>query len=82
LSLFSSLAVSCVIVLRWKKPDMERPFKAWGYPVTPLLFLSVSIWTMYWAFRGRPQESTLSLITVAVSGIAFYGFAVLAKRKM
>ena len=72
LSLFASFAVSCVIVLRIRKPDMERPFKAWGYPVTPLLFLSISIWTMFWAFRGRPLESSLSLATVAMAGAAFF----------
>ncbi len=81
LSLFSSLAVSCVIVLRIKRPDMERPFKVWGYPLTPLLFLGVSVWTMYWAFQGRPLESTWSLITVAAGGLIFYGFSVLEKRR-
>ena len=72
LSLFSSLAVSCVIVLRWKQPHLERPFKTWGYPVTPLLFLGVSGWTMFWAFRGRPAESGLALLTVLSGGILFY----------
>ena len=72
LTLFSSLAVSCVIVLRIRRPEMPRPFKAWGYPFTPLLFLGVSLWTMIWAFRGRPLESSLALLTVAVGGIAFF----------
>ena len=53
LTLFASLAVSCVIVLRRRRPDLERPFKTWGYPATPLLFLAVSAWMMVWAFRGR-----------------------------
>ncbi|MCZ6486463.1 MAG: APC family permease [Acidobacteria bacterium] len=72
LVLFASLAVSCVIVLRVRKPDLERPFRAWGYPITPLLFLCVSGWMMYWAFQGRPMESMLSLLTVLVGGIIFY----------
>lgn len=71
LSLFASLAVSCVIVLRWRRPEMERPFTAWGYPLTPVLFLSVSAWMMLWAFRGRPLESSLSLLTVAAGGFLF-----------
>lgn len=75
LSLFSCLAVSCVIVLRFKQPDMPRPFKAWGYPATPLLFLAVNIWMMIWAIRGRPVESILSLLTVAAGGLLFYLFA-------
>ena len=75
LTLFSSLAVSCVIVLRIRRPEMPRPFKAWGYPVTPLLFLGVSLWTMVWAFRGRPLESSLALLTVAAGGITFYALS-------
>ena len=60
LSLFASLAVLCVVVLRFRRPDMERPFRAWGYPVTPLLFLGIMGWTMVWAARGRPLESALA----------------------
>jgi len=71
LTLFSSLAVSCVIVLRIRRPGAERPFRAWGYPFSPLLFLVVSIWMMFWAFRGRPIESTLALLTVLVGGVIF-----------
>jgi APA family basic amino acid/polyamine antiporter len=70
-SLFATLAVSCVIVLRLRRPDAERPFRAWGYPVSPLLFMGVSLWMMYWAFQGRPVESTLALLTVVVGGIVF-----------
>lgn len=71
LVLFSSLAVSCVIVLRLRDPHLERPFRAWGYPFTPVLFLSVSVWMMYWAFQGRPLESTLALMTVVAGGAVF-----------
>jgi basic amino acid/polyamine antiporter, APA family len=71
LTLFSALAVSCVIALRIRRPDMHRPFRAWGYPFTPLLFLSITIWTMIWAFRGRPFESAAGLATVAAGGLIF-----------
>jgi APA family basic amino acid/polyamine antiporter len=71
LTLFASLAVSCVIVLRVRRPDLERPFRTWGYPVTPLVFLAASAWMMVWAFGGRPIESALSLVTVAIGGLVF-----------
>lgn len=79
LSLFSSLAVSCVLVLRFRRPDLPRPFRAWGYPWSPLLFLGVSIWTMFWAFQGRPVESILALATVLAGGLIF---AATAARKL
>jgi APA family basic amino acid/polyamine antiporter len=69
LTLFASLAVSCVIVLRIRRPDAPRPFRAWGYPFTPVLFLAVSAWTMVWAVRGRPVESILGMATAALGGI-------------
>lgn len=71
LALFSCLAVSCVLVLRMKRPNMQRPFRTWGYPWTPLLFIGVSLWTMVWAMRGRPLESTSALATVLVGGMLF-----------
>lgn len=70
-SLFAMLAVSCVIVLRIRQPDAERPFRAWGFPWSPILFVAVSIWMMFWAFQGRPVESTLALATVALGGLVF-----------
>lgn len=72
LAMFASLAVSCVIILRIKQPNMPRPFRTWGYPLTPLLFLGVSAWMMYWSFQGRPMESTLGLLTAAAGGLIFY----------
>ncbi len=71
LSLFASLAVSCVIVLRVRAPDAERPFRALGYPATPILFLAVSVWMMFWAIQGRPVESALGLGTVVLGGVIF-----------
>ena len=80
LSLFASLAVSCVIVLRIRSPELERPFRAWGYPFSPILFLAVSGWMMFWAFQGRPVESALSLLTVLVGGLLFAIFVAKGKR--
>ncbi|MGH7607474.1 MAG: APC family permease [Gemmatimonadales bacterium] len=37
---FYALAVAGVFVLRRRRPDLERPYKTWGFPVVPLLFLA------------------------------------------
>ncbi len=80
LALMSALAVSCVIILRFKRPEMPRPFRVWAYPFPPLFFIVVSIWTMYWAFQGKPLESALALLTVAAGGGIFMGAALLRRR--
>jgi APA family basic amino acid/polyamine antiporter len=72
LTLFASLAVSCVIVRRIRQPDLPRPFRVWLYPLTPSLFLVASLWMMFWALRGRPLESLLALATVAEAGALSY----------
>jgi APA family basic amino acid/polyamine antiporter len=71
LALMSALAVSCVIMLRLTRPQLPRPFKVWAYPLPPVFFIVVSLWTMYWAFLGRPLESTLALLTVVLGGCVF-----------
>jgi len=72
ITLFGSLAVICVFVLRVRRPEMPRPFRAWGYPFTPLLFLVLAVLTMGWAIKGRPLESILGLVTVFIGGVLFY----------
>jgi APA family basic amino acid/polyamine antiporter len=72
LTLFASLAVSCVIVLRFRRPELPRPFRTWGYPATPILFLTVSAWMMFWSMRARPLESSLAFLTVLAGGLVFW----------
>lgn len=74
LTLFAALAVSCVFVLRIRRPDLPRPFRTWGYPLTPALFLIVSGWMLIWALRGRPMESLAGLATVLLAGILYLLF--------
>jgi APA family basic amino acid/polyamine antiporter len=73
LILSSMLAVAAVFVLRRRCPDAPRPYRAWGYPVTPLLFLAVSLY-MLWVFVGRqPAEAAGGLLTL-VAGAAVYAY--------
>ena len=46
LTLCSALTVFGVFVLRWRQPDLPRPYRVWGYPVTPLIFLAISAWML------------------------------------
>ena len=71
LALFSSVAVLGVILMRVRNPQEARPFKTWGYPLTPAVFLVLYGWMLCYLFIERPLPSFCGLLTVA-SGLLFY----------
>ena len=71
LNLFTFLTVLGLFVLRWRQPQLPRPYRAWGYPFTPLLFLALSAWTLIFIIRDKPTESLYGLATV-LSGLLVY----------
>lgn len=72
--LFSSLTVGAVFVLRIKKPHMVRPYKAWGYPFVPGLFILASLWIMINTLMRSPYEAVLGLLIVGLGIPAYAGF--------
>lgn len=74
LALNSLTAVAGVFVLRWREPGLERPYRAWGYPVTPLVYMGLTAWTLAYLLRTRPEEAWAGLALVA-AGLALYGAA-------
>ena len=57
--------IAGVLVLRRTQPDLPRPYKMWGYPVTPLLFLGVAIWFLGNMLITRPRPSFAGLALIA-----------------
>ena len=72
LLLSSFLTVLGLIVLRVREPNLERPYKVWGYPFTPIVFLAITLHMMVYVVRERPKESLLGLITVIAGLIIFF----------
>ena len=76
--LFCSLfTVLGVIKLRITSPDLPRPYRTWGYPVTPIIFVIVTLFMMYYLLTERPFKSLMSIL-ILCSGLAIY--AVFRKR--
>jgi len=71
LVLFSFLAVLSVIILRFRFPDLERPYRVWLYPLPPVLFCAFSIYLMYASFIFKPNATLAGLFLVAL-GIPYY----------
>ncbi len=77
LNLFTFMTVLGVMVMRRKRPDLPRPYRTLGYPVVPVLFLTVQLWIIVYGLLFRPKESLAGL------GITALGFLVyLLDRKV
>ena len=72
LNLFTFLTVLGLFVFRWRRPDVPRPYRAWGYPFTPLLFLALSGWTLVFILRDKPWESLYGFATLAVGVVVYF----------
>jgi APA family basic amino acid/polyamine antiporter len=65
------MTAAAVIVLRIKRPDLERPYRVLGYPVVPLLFVLVAALLLYSTLRESPRESGIGLVLI-LAGLPFY----------
>jgi len=69
--LFGGLTVAAVYRLRIKRPDMPRPYRCWGYPVTPALYLAIASAFLIYVIQGDPLPTVTGLVLV-LSGVPFY----------
>ena len=68
---FYGLMIAAVIVLRRTRPDLPRPYRMWGYPVTPLAFLAITLWFLINMLITRPGASFASL-SLMLTGVPAY----------
>ena len=69
--LFYGLMVAGVMILRRTQPELERPYRMWGYPVTPVLFILITVWFLANMLLTRPIPSLAGLLLTA-SGVPVY----------
>jgi basic amino acid/polyamine antiporter, APA family len=67
----SFFTVLGVIKLRITHPDLPRPYRAFGYPLTPAVFLLVTAFMMYYLLVERPLQAFLGML-IMMSGLAIY----------
>lgn len=75
LTISSLLVVAGLFLLRAKRPDAERPYRAWGYPVTPALFLLTSLYFLWFQIKNKPTEFLFGLITLAVGLVVYWSLS-------
>jgi APA family basic amino acid/polyamine antiporter len=67
------MTAASVIVLRIKRPEMNRPFRVPGYPLVPIFFVLVAGALLYSTLLNSPRESGIGLVLI-IAGLPFYFF--------
>ena len=57
--LFYMLTATTVFIYRWRQPDRPRPYRVWGYPVLPAVFVLSAAAVLYSSFKGNLQGSLI-----------------------
>jgi basic amino acid/polyamine antiporter, APA family len=73
--LFYMIATSTVFVFRWREPNAPRPYKTWGYPLVPALFIAASALLLFFTFKQNLKYSAWGLAVILGGIPIFYGFA-------
>ncbi len=69
--IFYILTFTGLFILRWKRPEMPRPYRAWGYPYLPALYLLMAVFIEIQLLRYKPQYTWPGLIIVLL-GVPVY----------
>ncbi|MEP6944633.1 MAG: amino acid permease [Acidobacteriota bacterium] len=75
--LFYALVTSSVFIYRRRFPDLPRPYRAWGYPVVPVVFLLVAAWLIITTLVTSPKQSGAG-VALIILGLPVYYY--LSKR--
>jgi APA family basic amino acid/polyamine antiporter len=71
--IFYGLAIASVFVFRRRMPNAERPYRTWGYPVIPVIFLFVTAWLIGNTVMTAPKQSLIGLGLIAL-GLPVYWY--------
>jgi APA family basic amino acid/polyamine antiporter len=73
--LFYMITASSLFVFRWREPDAPRPYRVWGYPFVPSLFVLASSVLLYYTFTDNLRNSALGSLVILAGIPVFYGFS-------
>jgi APA family basic amino acid/polyamine antiporter len=71
--LFYGMVAAAVFVFRWREPNATRPYRTWGYPVIPALFVLVTILLIIFSLKDAPGRSLIGLAIIA-AGLPVYWY--------
>ncbi len=76
------LAVISLFILRFTNKGLDRPYKVWAYPITPLFFLFSNLWILVYTFQDMPFESVLGILFIIASMFFYFLFNQGLKHKV
>jgi len=71
LSVFAALTVAGVFVLRVRQPNLSRPYRTWGHPVTTIGFIGLMLWMSWYVVQERPVIAAVGAGTVLISWLCY-----------
>ncbi|MEJ6602687.1 MAG: amino acid permease [Opitutaceae bacterium] len=80
LGLNTVFAVGGIFILRWRQPDLVRPYRTWLYPLPPLIYLGLMFWTLFYITKSQPKEAIIA-IAIIIGGTVAYCLARKFDRK-
>jgi basic amino acid/polyamine antiporter, APA family len=80
--IFYILTISAVIRLRWKRPDANRPYRAWGYPLMPAIYIVGCTIVLVCLFAFRPATTWPGVLIVLLGLPVYYLFATNARKQL
>jgi APA family basic amino acid/polyamine antiporter len=75
LGIFTALTVVGMVTLRKRVPTHPRPYKAFGYPLTPAIFVCGNLWIAGFSIMTRPVASLFGLGTIMAGLLVYRWFA-------
>ena len=78
--LFYMIAGSTVFVFRSREPDAPRPYRMWGYPFVPALFVAVATALLLYTFKNNWPNSAYGLLVI-LAGIPFFAYFSSRRRR-
>lgn len=75
LSIFAMMTVAGMMRLRKKQPEAESPYRTFGYPLTPLLFIVGNLWIVLFSIKSRPVSSLFGLATIGAGLLVYCYFS-------
>jgi APA family basic amino acid/polyamine antiporter len=73
--MFYMITASTLFIFRYRDPNASRPYRVWGYPVVPAVFVLASAYVLYQTFLDNLKSSSIGCLVILAGIPVFYWFS-------